>query len=35
MLRYILRRLAGAVVVMLALSFLVFSLLYLVPREIP
>lgn len=33
MLRYILRRLAGAVVVMLALSFLVFSLLYLVPGD--
>ena len=33
MLRYILRRLAGAAVVMLALSFLVFSLLYLVPGD--
>ena len=33
MLRYILRRLTGAVVVMLALSFLVFSLLYLVPGD--
>ena len=33
MLRYILRRLAGAAVVLTLLSFLVFSLLYLVPGD--
>ena len=33
MLRYILRRLAGAGAVMILLSFLVYSLLYLVPGD--